>query len=468
MDTINNNNNKNNILNKLNQDDKVKQEKIGLCGFKNMGNTCYMNSILQLLIHSRTLTNFLLCEINPFTIIAEAEANGDKLTFADLIAGEKINAPFIKFLKMCSLDRIADIIRIKYKLDSDTEIKINLNDLTNYIENTLTLKLADLVNTLIYQGSSCITPTGIKRTIDRKIPSMRGFDQQDSHELLIGIIDILIEETGIDSEPTINNVPNSIKEYMNIVDEIRNKISKIEDKEEKKKHLIELNKYKEQNKETIYKFMGLKDMIKVFGNKRKNSFDTSTTGYNPMIFNLLTFDVSTFTCVECSNSVCKYEFNTILSLNVKPTLEECFKDYVRSEMIDRKCEICSNKKTIKQKQIWRPGMLLYIQLCRFNNLPNGRVWKNNQEVEIPNTIDLSEYCDNSMKTDNSLSYKYKLKGISNHMGSLGGGHYTADSVSLVDNSTWYHFDDSRVGRHRSETIDASNAYILMYEMEPNL
>lgn len=464
MDSYNNN-----MLNGLNTNtiDKVKQEKIGLCGFKNMGNTCYMNSILQLLIHSRTLTNFLLCDENPFTIIAEAESKNEKLTLVDLITCEKINAPFIKFLKICSLDRIADIIRSKYNLDSNTEVKINLSDYKHYIDNTLTVKLADLVNTIIYQGSSCITPTGIKKVIDRKIPSMRGFAQQDSHELLIGIIDIIIEETGIDSEPKINNVPNSIKEYMNVVDEIRNKIIKIEDKEEKKKYIIELNKYKEQNKETIYKFMGLRDMTKVFGNKRKNSLDTSTTGYNPMIFNLLTFDVNTFTCVECNNCVYKYEFNTIISLNVKPTLEECFKDYIQTEQIDRKCEICSNKKTIKQKQIWRPGMLLFIQLCRFNNLPNGRVWKNNQEVEIPNKIDLSEYCDNSMKTYNSLSYKYKLKGISNHMGSLGGGHYTADSMSIVDNKTWYHFDDSRVGRHKSESIDTSNAYILMYEMEPN-
>lgn len=457
----------NNILNELQQINKLKKEKIGLCGFKNLGNTCYMNSILQLLIHSRTLTNFLLCDTNPFTIIADAEANGIRLTFVDLIVSDKINAPFIKFLKICSLNRIADIIRIKYKLDSNTEIKINLSDLKSHIENTLTVKLADLVNTIIYQGSSCIIPTGIKRAIDRIIPSMRGFEQQDSHELLIGIIDILIEETGNDSDPVINNVPDSIKEYMSMVDKIRNKISKIEDKEEIKKHLIELNKYKTDNKETIYKFMGLKDMIKVFGNKRRNSLDTSTTGYNPMIFNLLTFDVSTFTCIECTNSVYKYEFNTILSLNVKPTLEECLKDYIHPEQIERKCEICSNKKTIKQKKIWRPGMLLYIQLCRFNNLPNGRVWKNNQEVKIPNIIDLSEYCDNSMKTDNSMSYKYRFKGISNHMGSLGGGHYTADCVSLVDNLTWYHFDDSHVKKHVSESIDTSNAYILMYEMESN-
>jgi ubiquitin C-terminal hydrolase len=70
-----------------------------------------------------------------------------------------------------------------------------------------------------------------------------------------------------------------------------------------------------------------------------------------------------------------------------------------------------------------------------------------------------------MKTEKSLSYKYKLKGISNHMGSLNGGHYTADGISIIDNKNWYHFDDSRVGRHQTVPIDTSNAYILMYEME---
>jgi len=235
----------------------------------------------------------------------------------------------------------------------------------------------------------------------------------------------------------------------------------------KKKYIMEVNKYKEENKETINKYNGLRYMTNVFGTKRKNSLDTSTTGYNPLIFNLLTFDVNTIRCVECNNTVYKYEFNTILSLDVKPTLEECFENYIKEEIIERKCEICSNTKTIKKKQIWRPGMLLYIQLCRFNNLPNGKVWKNNQDVEIPEYINLSAYCDNSMKTDKSLSFNYKLKGISNHMGSLNGGHYTADAVSIIDNKTWYHFDDSRVGKHQSESFDKSSAYILMYEMEPN-
>ena len=451
-------------LNLNNTINKFKQEKIGLCGLKNMGNTCYMNSIIQLLIHSRTLVNFLLCETNPY-------ANDNDKSFIDLIIKEEINAPFIKFLKYCSLDRLADIIRKKYKLDSNSndEIQINISDLKIYMENTLTIKLAELINVLIYRGNSCITPTGFKKIIDKKIPALRGFGQQDAHELLIGIFDILIEETGIDSEPVINNIPDCLKEYIEILDEIKISVGKTSSIEEKKNLIAEVNKYKEKNKEIINKYNGLKYMTNVFSVKKKNSLDTSTTGYNPLIFNLLTFNVNTFKCTECNNCIHKYEFNTILSLNVTPTLKESFENYVKDEQIHRKCEICSNTETIKKKKIWRPSMLLYIQLCRFNSLPNGNIWKNNQYIEIPNTIDLSEYCDNSMKTDKSITYKYKLKGISNHMGSLNGGHYTADAVSIIDNNTWYNFNDSRVGRHQSQSqsqsLDTTSAYILMYEID---
>ena len=34
--------------------------RVGKCGFVNIGNTCYMNSILQLLLHCKPIINFLL------------------------------------------------------------------------------------------------------------------------------------------------------------------------------------------------------------------------------------------------------------------------------------------------------------------------------------------------------------------------------------------------------------------------
>jgi ubiquitin C-terminal hydrolase len=450
-------------INELNIPKNIIEPKLGLCGFKNMGNTCYMNSILQLLVHSRMLINFLLCESNPFENL-DSDKNTN-LTFTQLVIKDKVNATFIKFLKENTLERLAEKERKRLNLDDFDPVDININEYEMHIEKSLVIKLAEIINNLIYKGNSCITPLEFKKILDKKIPSLRGFGQQDAHELLIGIFDILIEETGCDSEPIINNVPNTIKEYHNLLQTLRKKVKETNSIEKKKEYIIELNEYKKINHETINKFSGLKFMTEVFSKKRKNLLDTSTTGYTPTIFNLLTFNLNIFKCTQCNNIIYKYEFDTILSLDVKPTLKECFENFVKEEILERKCEICNNDKVIKKKNIWRPGMLLYIQLCRFNNLPNGKVWKNNQSVEIPSILDISEFCDNSMKTEKSLTYKYKLKGISNHMGSLNGGHYTADAVSIVDNESWYHFDDSNVGRHQTVNIDKSSAYILMYEME---
>ena len=74
-------------------------------------------------------------------------------------------------------------------------------------------------------------------------------------------------------------------------------------------------------------------MTDVFKKKRINSLDTTTTGYNPMIFNLLTFNIDVFTCLECSNESCRYEYCTILSLPVKPTLKECFEEFINIQFL---------------------------------------------------------------------------------------------------------------------------------------
>ena len=130
-----------------------------------------------------------------------------------------------------------------------------------------------------------------------------------------------------------------------------------------------------------------------------------------------------------------------------------------------KCSICNATRTINRIcKIWRTPSVLFIYFKRFEVLPNGRTRKNNNEIDIPLTIDLASYCDSSMITDNKVKRIYKLKGFSNHMGSLDGGHYTADCECIVDNDTWYHFDDSNVSRNTNKMIDTSNAYVLMYEL----
>jgi ubiquitin C-terminal hydrolase len=437
--------------------------KIGLCGFRNIGNTCYMNSILQLLIHSKLIVNFLLNKSNPFV----SDSQNNLLSRLSRLSGlsQEDQAEYLQYLEQSMISKIGERERKRHGLSNDDEIRVNKSELENLMENSLTNKLAEIINTIIYKGNSCITPGTFKHIVDRKIPTLRGMGQQDSHELLNGFFDNLIEETGIDSEPAINNIPKSINDYIEYLHGLKKRISEEHIIENKKLIIQELNEYKKKNYDTINKYTGLNYMVRVFKSKRTSSLDTSSTGYNPMIFNLLTFNVDIYKCEECLHEHSVYQYYTNLMLPIKPTLRECFEKMVGEESIERRCELCKCNKSIKKTKIWRPGMTLFIELCRFSSLPNGRTWKDNSNVEIPHTIDLSEFCDKSMNTDIPLSYRYRLKGISNHLGNMGGGHYTADCLSITDNKTWYHFDDSRVSKHTNSNIDTSSAYVLLYEME---
>ena len=427
-------------------DDQNVNNKIGLCGFQNIGNTCYMNSILQLLIHSKLIINFMLYKKNPF--------------IADNLKDKSNDAEYISYLETTIYYKIYE--KKKKSNIFNNNIVINRSEVDNCMENTLTKKLADIINAIIYKGNSKITPTSFKQIIDLKISTLRGYGQQDSHELLNGFFDNLIEETGIDSEPKINNVPNEIHNYIKYVELQHKLISEEKDVETKRNLISDYNEYKKKNYDIINKYNGLNYMMKIFKSIRSSNLDTSSTGFNPLIFNLITFTVDIFTCQECSSEHHTYQYHTIIILPVKFTIKECFQHYINEELVSRNCEFCKHNKAMKKTKIWRPGMTLFIELNRFNIIDN-RLYKNNVSVEIPHELDISEFCDNSMQLNSS--FKYKLKGISNHIGNMNGGHYTADCLSIVDNKTWYHFDDSNVSMYDGSNIDTSKAYIILYELE---
>jgi len=53
--------------------------------------------------------------------------------------------------------------------------------------------------------------------------------------------------------------------------------------------------------------------------------------------------------------------------------------------------------------------------------------------------------------------------VSNHMGGMGGGHYTAYAKALEDGK-WYSLDDSHAGEAHSEnSIISPSAYVLYYK-----
>ena len=410
---------------------EVRDTKIGLCGFRNIGNTCYMNSIIQLLIHSKNFVKFVL-----------KIENGKEL--------------YEDFLQEATIDKIATLTRKRLNLSESDSVSIDRSDIVEINESSIIKQLAEIVNTIINKGNSIIAPISLKRSIDKKLSYFRGASQQDAHELLIQLLGCIEEETGIESEPEINNVPLYVKEYLQLLDQVKTIIKRTSDVDERKAVISKFNEYRKQNKTMVNNYMGVVHMERYFKKR-----------YNPFIYQYMGFAINKVECLNCKNINTNFEDISVLTLGVKNSLKECLDSFIQPEELDDyKCSICDSiQKAVKTTKLWRIPYILFIHFKRFKMHGTGRILKDNTNVSIPQEINLLNYCDDSLYTENTLAPNYKLRGISNHHGGMGGGHYTADCACLVNEDIWYNFDDSRVSRYSNSNIDTSSAYILMYELQ---
>ncbi|CAF0965270.1 unnamed protein product [Rotaria sp. Silwood1] len=151
-----------------------------------------------------------------------------------------------------------------------------------------------------------------------------------------------------------------------------------------------------------------------------------------------------------------------LDMNPKKiTLYECLREFISKEYLDDSwlCEqnTCRRKtKAVKKLQFHTLPPVLIIQLKRFVS-QNQRQKKVKTFVEYPiDELDL---------TDLSASQHaiYDLISVSNHMGSISNGHYTAYARVKTSTDRWYEFDDAVVSAISSNSdVVTANAYLLFY------
>lgn len=114
----------------------------------------------------------------------------------------------------------------------------------------------------------------------------------------------------------------------------------------------------------------------------------------------------------------------------------------------------------KKMEIYSSPDYLIIHLKRFSHtrgMFGGR--KINQLITFPvEGLDLSKYL---LKKDGQ-KVLYDLYAVSNHFGSLNGGHYTAYARNPVYNK-WYGFDDSEVSKMSAGDLNTKAAYVLFYK-----
>lgn len=330
-----------------------------LAGLKNLGNSCYMNSVVQCLSNSISLTDYL------------------------------VQGGFRKH--------------------------INRSGRT---QGRIVEELAAVLEALWCGRYKFISPVHLKQTIGAVQSMFRDFDQQDAHEFLTILMDMLhLDLQTISTDRHLReDLPVSEKAW------------------------LEFTKSQESC------------ILRLFYGQIK----------------------STVKCKECNKESATYDSFSNLSLELPATnsrchIEDCFDMYFNGEnIVGWNCPGChQSRSAVKKLDISKLPPILVIHLKRFyadGSTALSRYSKKHNYVSFPlKNLDLSPYLTRSEKNSRKM---YHLYAVSNHYGTMDSGHYTAFCRNPFL-SRWFKFDDHQVSLMDSGDVQSSAAYILFYTFIPN-
>ena len=130
---------------------------------------------------------------------------------------------------------------------------------------------------------------------------------------------------------------------------------------------------------------------------------------------------------------------SLLKKSSSVTLDECLDVFSKSEVLSRGdtwyCPSCKNHvQATKKFDLWKAPDIMVVQLKRFGQLRRYHS-KINTVVNFP--LEGLDLTGRVQGPDDGKSLKYDLVAIDNHMGSMGGGHYTAYIKDFMSGN-WYH------------------------------
>lgn len=329
----------------------------GLCGLINLGNKCFLNSILQCLFSTMSLTDYILST--------------------------------------------------QYLEDLTIE-----NRRTK--EHYLLMSYVTLVNN-VYDLNQLIKPKTFVENLSMFHRKYFSMNQQDSHECLLYILDILHKSISYPIEVDIQGDPASSEEIL------------------------------------------MKKSLESWRYFYENSYS----------FLIQTFNGSTISNVECShcrNNTVTFEPYNTLSLDIPlddTDLYSCLEEYFQKDekISSYTCEKCERKGCNKIVDLWTVPNYLIIHLKRFKEVSNQSV-KNTAQVQYPiKDLDITRFISKEKKDTNN--YIYDLYAINHHSGNMDSGHYWSSCKNL--DGHWYQFNDANVSRYNLDSsLVTSDAYILFY------
>lgn len=386
----------------------------GVVGLENIGNTCYMNSVLQCLASIERFSHFF------------------------------VNDDFIERIKENQKQKIIAIKQNIVAINSSLNIDY---DVANNVSNTLGFHLAKLFWVML-KTNSTIKPITFKKKIGEINALFAEFSQNDCQEFLNSVLDTIHNELkrSVNKCELVENINEYIKEYHHYINNPNNDIIAKQFKDYKKMHINEAIKY---------------DAYLYINSHIRPSYSIVTSLFTGIF-------CSQIQCLECNNVSTSFEQFNILSLPLTSnSLKGLLKEFVEPEKLtganQYHCDECRKKSdAIKKTSLYYSPNILIIQLKRFTN--NGIIISKNNSIvtfDIDN-LNMNEYIYNP-----NAQVNYRLKAICMHEGSCNAGHYIAYCRNYINNE-WYKYNDHIVDHIPTDSlaqqIITDKAYILMYDI----
>ncbi|KAJ7329925.1 hypothetical protein JRQ81_016099 [Phrynocephalus forsythii] len=408
----------------------------GVTGLRNLGNTCYMNSILQVLSHLLIFREcFLKLDLNQTQELLAAAANGKTRSSSKYPPSASsvchVNKSHIKG-KASSARRSS----VSSGLSGGASNSRNMELIQPKEPSSKYISLCHELHTLfqvMWSGKwALVSPFAMLHSVWRLIPAFRGYAQQDAQEFLCELLDKVQQELETVRTKSPALIPTSqkklIKQVLNVV--------------------------------------------------------------NTIFHGQLLSQVTCLACDNKSNTIESFwdlslEFPERYHCNGKETacqhpclLTEMLAKFTETEALEGKiyaCDQCNTKRrkfsskpvilseAQKQLMVCQLPQVLRLHLKRFRWSGRNHREKIGVHVSFDQLLNMEPYCcRESLKSLVPDCFIYDLSAVVMHHGKgFGSGHYTAYCYNS-DGGFWVHCNDSKLIMCTMEEVCKAQAYILFY------
>ncbi|XP_062842523.1 ubiquitin carboxyl-terminal hydrolase 49 [Trichomycterus rosablanca] len=380
----------------------------GVTGLRNLGNTCYMNSILQVLSHLRKFREcFLaldLCETEQLLLTkTQGMMGGEKL-----VPPKEPRSPSTSALSSCS--------------SSGQQV-------------SLCQELHTLFRVMWSGRWTLVSPFAMLHSVWNVIPAFRGCDQQDAQEFLCELLDKVQQELEADGGFGQKHKHTRTRIVIPIT---QRKLSK--------QVLKVLN--------TIFHGQLLSQVTCLSCKNKSNTvepFWDLSLEFPERYHSVAKLGASSQSC-------------TLTEMLSKFTETEALEGRIYN------CNYCNRRRrksphkllalseACKQLLIYRLPQVLRLHLKRFRWSGRNHREKIGVHVAFDQVLNIEPYC----CSDASQVFTYDLSAVVMHHGKgFGSGHYTAYCYN-TEGGFWVHCNDSEMNVCSVEEVCSTQAYILFY------